>query len=73
MSTSGGTAPGVAHPATAGQPSGQPDHAALRGRWERSRRLLAWPAAAVVLFACYLRVSGTVPVNSDGASNALQA
>ncbi len=26
-----------------------------------------------MLFACYLRVSGTVPVNSDGASNALQA
>ena len=26
-----------------------------------------------MLFACYLRVSGTVPVNSDGASDALQA
>jgi hypothetical protein len=26
-----------------------------------------------VLFACYLRVSGTWPVNSDGASDALQA
>jgi hypothetical protein len=26
-----------------------------------------------VLFACYLRLSWTVPVNSDGASNALQA
>jgi hypothetical protein len=37
------------------------------------RRLLAWPAAAALLFACYLRVSGTVPVNSDGASDALQA
>jgi hypothetical protein len=27
----------------------------------------------VVLFLCYLRLSRTVPVNSDGASNALQA
>ncbi len=26
-----------------------------------------------MLFACYLRVSGTVPVNSDGANDALQA
>jgi hypothetical protein len=32
-----------------------------------------WSAAALVLFACYLRLSWTVPVNSDGASNALQA
>ena len=55
------------------QPGGHPDGAARRGRWERSRRLLAWPVAAAVLFACYLRVSGTVPVNSDGASDALQA
>src|SRR5580704_6397949 len=30
-------------------------------------------AAAIVAFACYLRMSLTVPVNSDGASNALQA
>jgi hypothetical protein len=55
------------------QPGGQPDGAALRSRWARSRRLLAWPAAAALLFACYLRVSGTVPVNSDGANDALQA
>ena len=55
------------------QPGGHPDDAARRGRGERSRHLLAWPAAAAVLFACYLRVSGTVPVNSDGASDALQA
>ena len=34
---------------------------------------LGWTAAAAVLFACYLRLSWTVPVNSDGASNALQA
>ena len=30
-------------------------------------------AAAVGLFACYLRVSATFPVGSDGASNALEA
>ena len=37
----------------------------------------AWPAAyalsAVALFFCYLRISGTQPVTSDGASMALQA
>ncbi len=41
-----------------------------QGRW-------AWPAgyavAAVLLFLCYLRVSGTQAVTSDGASIALQA
>ena len=40
------------------------------GRW-------AWPAAlavaAVVLFLCYLRLSGTAPDNSDGSDQALQA
>jgi hypothetical protein len=30
-------------------------------------------AAGIALFACYLRMSSTVPANSDGASNALQA
>ena len=44
-----------------------------RGRAARTGRALAWPAAAAVLFACYLRVSWTQPVNSDGAANALQA
>ncbi len=36
-----------------------------------------WPAAlvvaALVLFLCYLRLSGTIPDNSDGADQALQA
>jgi hypothetical protein len=40
------------------------------GRW-------AWPVAlavaAVVLFLCYLRLSGTTPDNSDGADQVLQA
>jgi hypothetical protein len=42
-----------------------------------SRDRLAWIgaylAAAVVLFLCYLRVSGTQSVSSDGGSNALEA
>jgi hypothetical protein len=33
----------------------------------------AWVAAGLVLFVCYWRLSRTVVVNSDGASNALQA
>jgi hypothetical protein len=37
----------------------------------------AWPAAlalvAVVLFLCYLRLSGTAPDNSDGSDQAMQA
>ena len=48
-----------------------------RGRRARViRRLLAAIAvggAAVGLFACYLRLSATFPVGSDGASNALEA
>jgi len=41
------------------------------------RRRAGWAAGlaatGVVLFLCYLRLSRTVPVNADGASNALQA
>ena len=41
------------------------------------RRRAGWAAglaaAGAVLFLCYLRLSRTVPVNADGASNALQA
>ena len=44
-----------------------------RTRWAR----WAWPAgyavAAILLFLCYLRVSGTQAVTSDGASITLQA
>jgi hypothetical protein len=35
--------------------------------------LIFWALAGVLLFFCYLHVSRTIPVNSDGASNALQA
>src|SRR5690348_14695402 len=45
----------------------------------RRARLARWagPAAlgvaAVVLFLCYLRLSGTIPANADGSDQALQA
>jgi len=46
-------------------------------QWVRWLTWLAWPIglieAAVVLFVCYLHVSRTESVSSDGASNALQA
>jgi hypothetical protein len=48
-----------------------------RAGGERVRTRLAWigayVAAGVVLFLCYLRVSGTQTVSSDGGSNALEA
>jgi hypothetical protein len=34
---------------------------------------LGWTVAGLALFALFLRMSRTVPVNADGASNALQA
>jgi hypothetical protein len=47
------------------------------GPWLRRLILMAWPvglaAAAVALYLCYLAVSRTWSVYSDGASNALQA
>jgi hypothetical protein len=49
----------------------------LSGPWRRRLIQVAWPvglaAAGVVLFLCYLAVSRTQEVTSDGASNALQA
>jgi hypothetical protein len=48
----------------------EPTRAFRAGRW-------AWPtafaASGLVLFAAYLRQARTVPIQSDGASNALQA
>jgi hypothetical protein len=49
---------------------------ALSGLPPRRRRwlaALAWLLCGVLLFWCYLRISRTVPTNSDGAANALQA
>ena len=49
-------------------------HPSPAARWRRR-----WPgrlglaAAGVVLFACYLRLSQTYPLNADGASNCLEA
>jgi hypothetical protein len=55
--------------ADTGRPAGQP-------AW-LSRTRLAWIGAylgaGVVLFLCYLRVSGTQSISSDGGSNALEA
>jgi hypothetical protein len=49
----------------------------ISGPWRRRLILAAWPvglaAAGVVLYLCYLAVSRTEAVTSDGASNALQA
>src|ERR1022692_415806 len=73
----GGTAGGTS--AADGNLSGSPRHGSRPpGRppvsYGRRAGRAAWLAAAgVVLFLCYLRLSRTVPVNSDGASNALQA
>jgi hypothetical protein len=55
------------------QPAAQVGRAG--GRWAKAR--LAWigayAAVGIVLFLCYLRVSGTQPISSDGGSNALEA
>jgi hypothetical protein len=60
---------------TPDEPAREHGRLPLAGRRWRAR--LAWPgsmaAAAVALYICYLFVSNTYPVASDGASNALQA
>jgi hypothetical protein len=48
----------------------QSGRGAARRAWPTAA---GWVAAAVVLFGCYLRLAGTRAVNSDGASQALQA
>jgi hypothetical protein len=49
----------------------------LSGPWRRRVILVAWPvglaAAGIVLYLCYLAISRTQEVTSDGASIALQA
>jgi hypothetical protein len=55
-------------------PSGEQTGAhAGRDLLPRWALLAALGAAAVGLFLCYLRLSGTVPANSDGSDQALQA
>ena len=55
--------------ADTGRPAGQPG-------WLTRARLAwigAYLGAGIVLFLCYLRVSGTQGISSDGGSNALEA
>ena len=57
---------------------GAPAEESPRARARRvPRAWWIWPVAiavvAVVLFLCYLRLSDTIPVNSDGSDQALQA
>jgi hypothetical protein len=44
-----------------------------KSRREQSMWLPGYVAASLLLFLCYVRVSGTVPVTADGGNNAMQA
>ncbi len=60
--------------ARAGQGEQEPRPRRRRTPWPvRIAASAAWLLAGLVLFSCYLHLSSTVPVNSDGASNVLQA
>ncbi len=60
--------------ARAGQGEQEPRPQRRRTPWPvRIAASAAWLLAGLVLFSCYLHLSSTVPVNSDGASNVLQA
>jgi hypothetical protein len=60
--------------AIADQPAADTRRPAGKPGWP-SRARLAWIGAylgaGIVLFLCYLRVSGTQSISSDGGSNAL--
>jgi hypothetical protein len=56
--------------APAGSSAGQGTRRVALARWAWPAAL---PAAGIVLFLCYLRLSGTYAVGSDGADQALQA
>jgi hypothetical protein len=75
-SSGGAPAPGGLAPGHAGldEPD-RPGGAAWRARGRRRRVLLAgaWTAGTATAFAVYLRLAQTRAVNSDGASQALQA
>jgi hypothetical protein len=78
-SASGGRAGTTTTAPDSGDQAHHPVHRALTtldGLPGGSRRWLgslAWLLSAVVLFVCYLHISRSEPVNSDGAANALQA
>jgi hypothetical protein len=70
------TAPGYTDHARHSARRARYDLSGLWGLWGQRRRwlaALAWLLIAAALFVCYLRISRTQPVNSDGAANALQA
>ncbi len=75
-----GSEPETSRAADGASPGTATDGASRRRRpWWRARWLirLAWLggliAAGIVLYLCYLQISRTARVGSDGASNALQA
>ena len=53
--------------------AGRPRDSRARGRRRAAVSALAFAAAAVLLFLAYLGESRTLPVNSDGSGNALEA
>jgi hypothetical protein len=66
--------PGTAQPGTAGAGRASAWVAwagAVRPRWLPV--MAGWAAVVVVLFFCYLRVSRTIAIESDGGADALQA
>ncbi len=65
--------PGQAPPGPALARPGQHGARPAARRGHRVAWLAGCAAACVLLFGCYLRISQTAAVNSDGAANALQA
>jgi hypothetical protein len=59
--------------AVADRPAAGAGRAGKRAPRARLAWIGAYAAAGVVLFLCYLRVSGTQTISSDGGSNALEA
>jgi hypothetical protein len=78
----GSASPGTASPGPGAVVDGQAAGPDRRARITPSRRrswpiltaaTLGWLVTGLVLFTCFLHMSRSVPVNSDGAANALQA
>jgi hypothetical protein len=65
--------PAGEQPATLDAPAPVSQRAAGRPARARLVWVGAFAVAGVVLLVCFLRVSGTQPISSDGASNALEA
>ena len=73
MSVRSRAAPGTAGQAPPGEPLAQRSAPSARHRRSWWVGVAAAVVAGLVLFLCYWRLSQTAVVNSDGASNALQA